>query len=218
MVAIANIQQLIEAVEAADSATDLLEAVTNLANARHEAAIPTLITILGYNNPGAAVAAVEGLANLGEASVPALLEQIDGYNYGARAWAIRALAEIGDSRALNLLLEAASKDFSFSVRRAAAKGLGKIRWEQLTPDAALKAQEQVMVTLLQVVEDPEWVVRYAAVFGLELLAKSQAQVREQVRTNFEKFLKMEPELVVRARLQRGLQELLATSGRSGIET
>ena len=209
MVAVADIQQLIQAVEAADSAKSLLESVRKLATARHEAAIPTLIAILGYNNPGAAVAAVEGLVNLGEVSVPALIEQIDGYNYGARAWAIRALAEIGDPRALNLLLEAAIQDFSFSVRRAAAKGLGNIRSRQLDPDAAVKAQEQIMTTLLQVVRDSEWVVRYAAVLGLQSLAKSQAQVREQVRASFQELLEMEPELVVRARLQLGLQELLS---------
>ena len=207
MVAIADIQQLIKAVEAADSAESLLDAVKKLAAARHEAAIPTLITILGYNNPGAAVAAVEGLVNLGEVSVPSLLEQIDGYNYGARAWATRALAEIGDSRALNLLLEAASQDFSFSVRRAAAKGLGNIRSSQLDPDADLKVHEQIMATLSQVVRDSEWVVRYAAVLGLQSLAKSQAKLREQIRTNFQELLEMEPELVVRARLQLGLQEL-----------
>jgi phycocyanobilin lyase beta subunit len=209
MIAVADIQQLIQAVENADSAKGLLEAVTNLAAARHEAAIPSLIAILGYNNPGAAVAAVEGLVELGEASVPALLQQIDGYNYGARAWAIRALAEIRDSRALCLLLEAASQDFSFSVRRAAAKGLGNLRWEQLAPDAALKAQEEVLAALLQVVRDAEWVVRYAAVLGLESLAKSQAQMRERVHTSFEELLDLEPELVVRARLQLGLQALLS---------
>lgn len=205
--AIKDIKQLIQAVEVADSAKSLLEAVRSLSSARHEAAIPSLIAILGYNNPGAAVAAVEGLVCLGEASVPALLEQIDSYNYGARAWAIRALAEIGDARALNLLLEAASQDFSFSVRRAAAKGLGNLRWQQLAPDASLKVQEQVLETLLQVVQDSEWVVRYAAVLALESLAEAQAHVGETVRDKFQELETTEPELAVRARLQLGLQKL-----------
>jgi phycocyanobilin lyase beta subunit len=207
MIAVEDIKQLIQAVEAADSANSLLETVETLAAARHEAAIPTLIAILGYNNPGAAVAAVEGLVDLGEASVPPLLKQIDGYNYGARAWAIRALAGIGDARALSLLLEAASQDFSFSVRRAAAKGLGNIRWEQLSPDAILKAQEQILETLLQVMGDSEWVVRYAAVLALQSFAKTRAQMREPVLAKFQELRETEPELAVRARLQLGLQEL-----------
>jgi phycocyanobilin lyase beta subunit len=83
------ISELIQAVAAADSAGALIEAVRSLAAARSSAAITTLITVLGFNNPGAAVAAVDGLV------------------YGARAWAIRALAMIGDPRALEVLLDTA---------------------------------------------------------------------------------------------------------------
>ena len=64
-------------------------AVRELAAATDPDAIPTLIKVLAYNNPGAAVAAVDGLVALGSTAVPTLLELIDGYNYGARAWAIR---------------------------------------------------------------------------------------------------------------------------------
>ena len=73
-----DIQTLIRAVDEADSSTHLLEAVQALAIAQTEAAIPALIAALGYNNPGAAVAAVDGLIGLGEASVLPLLEQLDG--------------------------------------------------------------------------------------------------------------------------------------------
>ncbi|HLO48947.1 MAG TPA: HEAT repeat domain-containing protein, partial [Kamptonema sp.] len=83
--------ELIRAVETADSAAGLLNAVKALAETNSESAIPTLIAVLGYNNPGAAVAAVDGLIQIGEPAVLPLLEQLDGYNYGARAWAIRAL-------------------------------------------------------------------------------------------------------------------------------
>ena len=86
--------QLIQAVEQADSSEGLLNAVKALAAAESPEAIPTLITVLGYNNPGAAVAAVDGLIQIGEPAVLPLLEQLDGYNYGARAWAVRALAEL----------------------------------------------------------------------------------------------------------------------------
>ena len=99
--------KLINAVEEADSSDKLLDAVKALAEVRQNEAIETLIAALGYNNPGVAVAAVDGLIALGEDSVEALLQQIDDYNYGARAWTVRALAGIGDPRGLEILLTAA---------------------------------------------------------------------------------------------------------------
>ncbi|WP_017300748.1 HEAT repeat domain-containing protein [Nodosilinea nodulosa] len=166
----ATLSELIRAVEAADSKGAMVVAVNRLAAAQDAAAIPTLITVLGYNNPGAAVAAVDGLASLGSAAVPALLEQIDGYNYGARAWAIRAVALIGDPRALPVLLDTAKGDFALSVRRAAARGLGTIDWTLLASEQAAAAQREVVEVLTNATVDPEWIVRYAAVAGLHALA------------------------------------------------
>ncbi|MGK7877624.1 MAG: HEAT repeat domain-containing protein [Xenococcaceae cyanobacterium] len=204
-------QELIQAVEQADSADGLLEAVEALAAVRQEAAIPILIKILGYNNPGAAVAAVEGLVELGEPAVPYLLEEIDGYNYGARAWAIRAFAGIGDPRALELLLDAASSDFSLSVRRAAAKGLGSIRWSKLPAEEVTAAQTQVLKTLLLVSQDGEWVVRYAAVVGLQALASAVAETQPdfvlQILERFNRMAETDSELAVRARVQMALAQL-----------
>ncbi|MEH2443234.1 HEAT repeat domain-containing protein [Nostoc sp.] len=165
-------QILIRAVEEADSSERLVDAVQELAAAHIEESVPTLIAALGYNNPGAAVAAVDGLIAIGEAAVSPLLELIDDYNYGARAWALRALAGIGDVRALDTLLEAAKTDFSLSVRRAAARGLGTLRWHQLPPEKVESVQTQVLEALLLISQDPEWVVRYAAVTSLETLAMS----------------------------------------------
>ncbi|MBN3923954.1 HEAT repeat domain-containing protein [Nostoc sp. NMS4] len=165
-------QILIRAVEEADSSDRLLDAVRELAAARIEESVPTLIAALGYNNPGAAVAAVDGLIAIGEPAVPSLLQLIDDYNYSARAWAIRALAGIGDVRALDTLLEAAKTDFSLSVRRAAARGLGTLRWHQLPAEKLESIQIQVLEALLLISQDPEWIVRYAAVTSLETLAMS----------------------------------------------
>ena len=162
--------ELIQAVEQADSSEGLLNAVKALAAASSTQAIPTLITVLGYNNPGAAVSAVDGLIQLGEASVLPLLEQLDGYNYGARAWAVRALAGIGDPRGLEILLDAAANDFALSVRRAATRGLGTICWELMPVEQIAEAQLRAVKTLLQASRDPEWVVRYAAGGGLQALA------------------------------------------------
>ncbi len=99
----------LQAVNDADSAQGLLDAVEELASLIDERAIPTLIQVLGFNNPGAAVAAVEGLIQIGIPAVSSLLDKLDGYNYGARAWAIRALAGIGDPRGQELLLDAAAR-------------------------------------------------------------------------------------------------------------
>ncbi len=206
-----DISPLLEKVETANCAESLLEAVENLANACDAGAIPTLIEVLGYNNPGASVAAVEGLINLGDLAVPYLLEQIDGYNYGARAWATRALAGIGHPHALNLLVEAASSDFSLSVRRAAARGLGDICWFKLPDEDIKAAQNQALKTLLEVLKDPEWVVRYAAIVGLEKLALSwqetQAIALMDLEQTLNNLMNTESELAVALRAKLTLKKL-----------
>jgi len=207
-----RVQELIEAVDRADSADALLEAVEDLAAVASEAAIPTLIAVLGYNNPGAAVAAVDGLIALGEAAVPSLLQQIDDYNYGARAWAIRALAGIGDTRALELLLTAANNDFSLSVRRAAARGLGNLRWYQLSSDEISNAQARVLqALLLAAARDGEWVVRYAAVMALQHLAAtaetSQPETLACLLEQLQQSAYNDSVLAVRARAQLALERI-----------
>jgi len=165
-----RLQERLQAVETADSAQGLLDAVEALAELEDEGAVDTLIKVLGYNNPGAAVAAVDGLIKIGTPAATALLTQIDGYNYGARAWALRVLSGIGDPRGLDLILETAIEDFSLSVRRAAARGLGAIQWEKLSVDERKQGQRRAVETLLSVAEDTEWVVRYGAVVGLQGVA------------------------------------------------
>jgi phycocyanobilin lyase beta subunit len=163
----------IGAIERADSAAELLVAVEALAAQQDPAAVPILIEVLGYNNPGAAVAAVEGLAALGSVAVPALLAQLDGHNYTARAWAIRALALIGDPRGLLTLLGAATADFATSVRRAAVKGLGALQWGWFPAEVQTMAREEVLEALVFALQqDEEWVVRYGAVVGLERLGQA----------------------------------------------
>ncbi|AFZ33872.1 HEAT domain containing protein [Stanieria cyanosphaera PCC 7437] len=200
-----QVQQLIAAVNQADSADSLLSAVENLVEVRSPEAIPTLVEVLSYNNPGAAVAAVEGLIALGEPVVPYLINNLDEYNYGARAWATRVFAGIGEPSTLDILLKAAVGDFSQSVRRAAARGLGIIRWSKLAPEPRMSAQQEVLSTLLLVVQDGEWVVRYAAVVGLQALAEAvretQPQLIEKITAKFQELITTEPEPVIRARAQ-----------------
>lgn len=204
------IEKLIEAVDRADSAQGLLDAVEALAAVRDRAAIPTLIDVLKYNNPGAAVAAVDGLINIGEAVVPHLLQNLDDYNYGARAWAIRVFAGVGAPSALDLLLNAASTDFSLSVRRAAARGLGFINWSKLPEIERLPAQTEVLKTLLLVADDGEWVVRYSAVVGLQALytaIETQPELSNQILEKLRQIWQTDTEVAVSTRVQLALQKL-----------
>lgn len=203
---------LLHALEKADSAVSLTDAVQDLADACLVKAIPTLVEALSYNNPGAAVAAVDGLVQLGEPSVSPLLEQLDLNNYTARAWAIRALASIGDPRGLLTLLGAATADISMSVRRAAARGLGQMQWHQFPSNLLEIAQTEALDALLFVVQnDEEWVVRYAAVVGLESLALSLQSGKEgrstQIETQFAEMSLREDSLSVRARVWQAQQTL-----------
>jgi phycocyanobilin lyase subunit beta len=165
-----EIQTLIQAVDRAASANELASAVENLANLRSPEAITKLIEALNYNNPGAAVAAVDGLIQIGEPAVQPILELLDNYNYGARAWAVRALAGIGDPRGMEIILDAALNDFAMSVRRAAAKGLGSLQWDKLAVKERIEAQQRCGEALMKITSDAEWVVRYAAITGLQSLA------------------------------------------------
>jgi len=201
-------QKLIQAVEEADSSLRLLTAVQNLAQARINAAIPTLIQVLGYNNPGAAVAAVDGLILIGEPVVSPLLEKLDDYNYGARAWAVRALAGIGDPRGLNTLLVAAKTDFAMSVRRGAAKGLGNLHWHQLPPEQVETSLLEALEALIQVSQDHEWIVRYAAVVGLAALlnvTSTRPDWQARIIAQFEQMLTTDDNLAVCSRIRLAQQ-------------
>ncbi len=193
-------QELIRAVEQADSPTQLVAAVRTLAAAKDQSGISTLIAVLGYNNPVAAVAAVEGLTQLGGSAVQALMDQLDEYNYGARAYAIRALAAIADPRALDVLITAAATDFAPSVRRAAAKGLGTLRWNTLSALERQSAQAKALQTLLSISQDPDWSIRYAAVVGLQALSTTP-DLSQQIQAEFEQRQETDADLAVRARVQ-----------------
>ncbi|AFY56012.1 PBS lyase HEAT-like repeat protein [Rivularia sp. PCC 7116] len=190
---------LIRAVAEADSSARMVSAVQNLVAVKDIAAIPTLIAVFGYNNPAAAVIAVKGLIELGDAAVPQLLEQIDDYNYGARAYSIRTLATIGSPQALDLLLEAAATDFAPSVRRAAAKGLGCLQWQKLDDLERIEAQKKALSTLFSITQDADWAIRYAAVVGLQQLAKIP-NLQQEIEAKFSQMRTEDAAIAVRARV------------------
>ncbi|MBV5260166.1 HEAT repeat domain-containing protein [Synechococcus moorigangaii CMS01] len=203
-----TVEVLIRAVNNPSSAQDLVQNVAQLAATQDLQAIPTLVEVLKFNNPGAAVAAVNGLIQIGEPVVPYLLDNIDGYNYGARAWMLRVFAGIGDPRALDLLIEAANKDFAFSVRRSAAKGLGGIQWQQVADPEKEIQQQKVLDCLLLALEDGEWVVRYGAIAGLEgLSATVSPELKNTIKAKLAEFITTEPEAALRARTQKALSTL-----------
>jgi len=224
-----RLSQLIQTVEEADSSKLLLEAVQNLAAARLEGAIPILIEALSYNNPGAAVASVDGLILLGSAAVPSLLELLDMHNYTARAWAIRALAGIGDPRGLVTLLGVATADFAMSVRRAAVKGLGSMKWHWFPDELREIAQEEALDALLFVAQqDEEWVVRYSAVVGLQSLAIAIADTHPtwlaEIQTQFNLMSCNDEVLAIRGRvwlaqhkLEQKIQEIESQKFHSSVQ-
>ncbi len=178
-----SVAERIAAVQAADSALALLRATQELARCADASGAPMLVEVLGFNNPGAAVAAVDGLISLGPAAVESLL-QLDPDNYGARAWAVRALAGIGDVRGLELLLDALGSDVAASVRRAAAKGLGQLQLGALPEAEQQPTRRRCLDALLAATADGEWVVRYAVAVGLEALVRelpSTSPERQQAR-------------------------------------
>ncbi|NJO42018.1 MAG: HEAT repeat domain-containing protein [Cyanobacteria bacterium RU_5_0] len=201
-----SVQPLINAIEKADSPERLIGAVRALAMARSEAGIPVLIKVLGYNNPGAAVVAVNGLVQMGAVAVQPLLVLLDDYNYGARAWAIRALVMIADPRALDVLLSAAMTDFAPSVRRAATKGLGMLQWQLLPEAQVTAAQFRVLEVLLAIAQDSDWSIRYAAVVGLQALATGSMRPEwlSQISATFQQMAETESDLAVQARVYRAI--------------
>lgn len=192
--------ELIIAVDQAQTQEQMVTAVKNLAAAKDPAAIPTLIAVFGYNNPAAAVVAVAALTELGDIAVPQLLTQIDDYNYGARAYSIRTLAAIADPRALDMLITIAVTDFAPSVRRAAAKGLGNLNWSKLAVAESKTAINRALETLVLIYQDTDWSIRYAAIVGLQALANI-ADVRDSILTKFQEMLTTDDDQAVRARIQ-----------------
>lgn len=215
---------LIAEVEQADSAGRLYQATRDLASALAnqrraltqgpppEAALSCLVRILGFNNPGAAVAAVEGLIASGPAAVSPLLEGLDAQNYGARAWAVRALAGIGDVRGLELLEQALADDIGPSVRRAAAIGLGTLQVATLAPPERRAVEQRALGGLEQGRGDPEWVVRYAVATALEKLALRLQELEDGRHRAAETLVSLADEgqeeaLVVRLRARLALSRL-----------
>ena len=158
------LRDAIEALDRAGSTPELVAATRALCNLDDPEAAETLVKVLGFNNPAVASVATQGLIQLGRDVVPTLLVSMDARNYGARAWVVKALAALRDPRGLDLLEHALEADIAPSVRRSATRGLAELECDLASADNQLNRCFQ---GLLKAGQDDEWVVRYAAVFGLE---------------------------------------------------
>ena len=148
----------------ATSTPEVVQATRGICALNDANAAPTLIKVLSYNNPAVAAIATQGLIALGRAVVPDLLSSMDTGNYGARAWVVKALAALQDPRGLDLLDHALRADIAPSVRRSATRGLAEL---DLDLPNQLDALVRCCEGLLHAGVDDEWVVRYAAAYGLE---------------------------------------------------
>ena len=172
-----HVKDAIQTLNQASTREELLAATKKLANTGSLDAATTLIEVLGYNNPATAVVAIRGLLQLGPPVIPLLLDSLDASDYTTRAWLITILADLRDTRSLDVLLDAAGTDISPSVRRTALRGLATLELTSAADGAT--DLRRCLNALINGCEDPEWVVRYAAVFGLERrLNDNQLQTSE----------------------------------------
>ena len=158
------LQKAILALDRATTTSELVEATQTICGLKDLEAAPTLIKVLGFNNPAVGAVATQGLIALGRDVVPILVVNLDVVNYGARAWVVRAIATLRDPRGLDLLEHALNADIAPSVRRSATRGLAEMELEGLSVS---KDFSRCCEALFKAAADDEWIVRYAAACGLE---------------------------------------------------
>ena len=158
------LQKAILALDRATTTSELVEATQTICGLKDLEAAPTLIKVLGFNNPAVGAVATQGLIALGRDVVPILVVNLDVGNYGARAWVVRAIATLRDPRGLDLLEHALNTDIAPSVRRSATRGLAEM---ELEGSNVSKDFSRCCEALFKAAADDEWIVRYAAAFGLE---------------------------------------------------
>ena len=204
------LEQALQTLERATSTPELVRATQAICALKDLEATKPLVKVLGFNNPAVAAVATQGLIQLGRDIVPTLLVSLDTHNYGARAWVVKVLAALRDPRGLDLLERALQADIAPSVRRSATRGLADL---ELAKDSRDDQLERCFKGLLKAGRDDEWVVRYAAAYGLEqrLCGKT---ISKQLAAQGHAALKQlasdaEGVKVVQLRAQQALQRLNA---------
>ena len=77
------LQKAILALDRATTTSELVEGTRTISGLKDLEAAPTLIKVLGFNNPAVGAVATQGLIDLGRDVVPMLLANMDDGNYGA---------------------------------------------------------------------------------------------------------------------------------------
>ncbi|PLZ47156.1 phycocyanobilin lyase, partial [Fischerella thermalis WC441] len=89
----------------------------------------------------------------------------------------------------------------------AAKGLGNLRFHKLENPQRQQAQAKALQTLMFISQDPDWSIRYAAVVGLQSLAKIP-ELQQQILAKFAEILANDTEDSLRARVQLAQKQVL----------
>ena len=204
------LDQALQTLKRAASTPELVKATQALCALNDVEAAKPLVKVLGFNNPAVAAVATQGLIQLGRDIVPTLLVSLDSRNYGARAWVVKVLAALRDPRGLDLLEHALQADIAPSVRRSATRGLADL---ELPKDTGEDQLERCFQGLLKAGRDDEWVVRYAAAYGLEQRLRGTTvsqQLAEQGHASLKQLASdAEGVRVVQLRAQRALQRINA---------
>lgn len=167
----------------------------------HEEAIASLIEKLYYNHPAISSTVVESLVQRGTETVePSIAAFLTCKDHGVQGFIVQALARIGDIRALDLLIEVVGIEVANhcqgSVRRMAARGLGKIGCTTNDISAINRCIEKLNWALSNV---EDWALRYAAIVSLQEIATPETQ------KILEQSLGQQTDRIVRLRCQTALE-------------
>lgn len=163
-------------------------------------AIAPFLEILHHHHPAISNAAVAGLVALAPDSVEPLIAAFEtAKDHGLQAYIVQALAQIGDERSLDLLIKIVGVEVANhcqgTIRRVAARGLGKIGSQSQNPAIIQPAIDKLNWALLYA---EDWALRYAAALSLgEIGTKA-------VQTCLQQALAQETDKVVQIRIQTSL--------------
>lgn len=211
-----NLKRILEALLADESAHEtslpekslLLGAIDRLllpenreASVVRGEAIASLIAQLHHHNPAISAIAVESLVEIGSETVePLITAFLTCKDHGVQGFLIQGLARIGDIRALDLLIEVVGIEVANhcqgSVRRMAARGLGKIGSTTNDISTINRCIEKLNWALSNV---EDWALRYAAIVSLQEINTPETQAV------LEQSLHQQTDQILRLRCQTALE-------------
>lgn len=183
-----------------DSPVALIDSTREIIASRLDAILPVLVDVLGFNNPIAAKMAVDALVESGPKSIPFLLQGVGAFNYAVNAYALRALGRIGDPSVREICEASARMSPIPNVRRAGLVALGSLRYSDHEEVSLSKA------TILELLNDPDWSVRYAAVVAIERSCIMHGFSADETRRLAMRH-EIEEDRVVRGRIKVAMENL-----------